>query len=226
MKLHVNRLRISGLDRARDVGHDRPLLVCPNHGSWWDGFLIRAVHRQLRPSAPLYSIMLERELNGRPFLRWLGGLGLTPGSVGSLRGLLRTVKGLSREHPNALFVLFPQGRIYPSHRRPLGFLPGVSAVAEAMESPAWALPVSIHLEAGATPAPTAFLHLGTALPTDRVAPSRMQERVESGIDRILDFVSLFGEDAADLWPDDLTTSNPTERGTDSPRVVSEREIAP
>jgi len=140
MRLHIDRVRISGLENAGEAPSDRPLLICPNHVSWWDGFLIRAVHRRLRPTAPLYSIMLEHELKGRPFLRWLGGLGITPGSVGSLRDLLRTVKRLSANRPDAVFVLFPQGRIYPSHRRPLGFLPGVTAVAEALDAPAWALP--------------------------------------------------------------------------------------
>ena len=226
MNLHIDRVRISGLENALDVPRDRPLLVCPNHVSWWDGFLIRAVHRRLRPEAPLYSIMLESELKSRPLLRWLGGLGVTPGSVGSLRALLRTVKRLSIERPDAVFVLFPQGRIYPSHRRPLGFLPGVTAVAEALHAPAWVLPASIHLEAGANPAPTALLHLGTALPTDRVAPEEMQDRVEAGIDRILDFLALFGEDAADLWPDDLTTAHPTERRSPATPGTSERELTP
>jgi len=175
---------------------NRPVLLVANHTSWWDGFLVRRLFGLLRPGAPVFTIMLDRELNPRPWLRWLGCVGMTPGSFSSLRGLRRQVGALASTHPTAGFSYFAQGKIWPSTRRPLGFEPGVRALAKATQA-AEVVPVSIHLEAGRHPVPTAWVAAGPALRvTGRASDSAWAEaEVERSLDLTLGFLAKYGEDA-------------------------------
>lgn len=196
----LDGIHLAGLPPA--MGRATPLLVVANHCSWWDGFLVREVHRALRPSDPFYTVMLEEQLRRHPFLRRLGGIGLVPGSATSLRELLRTLALVRRESPGALILFFPQGRLWPGHRRPLGFLPGVRAVRRSLGD-ATVLPLGIHLSPGATSGQQAWLSAGP--PVDGEDPSgadvdHLEALVEAELDAILAFLALHGEEARHRWP--------------------------
>lgn len=202
-----------------------PLLVVANHTSWWDGFLVREIHRALRPSDPFYTVMLETELQRHPFLRRLGGLGLVPGSTASLRGLLRTLAALRHEAPGTLVLFFPQGRLWPGHRRPLGFLPGVRGVRRALGD-STVLPLAIHLSPGATSGQQAWL--SAAAPVAAGDPigsdvAHLEGRVQGELDAILAFLSLHGEDARGLWPAPTRPlPRPSDGDTDHPEPRGHR----
>jgi len=179
-----------------------PLLVVANHTSWWDGFLVREIHQALRPEHPFYTVMLEEELVRHPFLRRLGGTGLTPGAPESLRGLLRRMGTIGEESPGALVLFFPQGRLWPSHRRPLGFSTGVRAVRRALGDAA-VLPLGIHLSPGATAGQQAWLSAGPVVaqgdPAGADVP-RLEALVEAELDAVLHFLAVHGEGAGTAWP--------------------------
>jgi 1-acyl-sn-glycerol-3-phosphate acyltransferase len=198
MSRGIHDVLIEGTDRLPAGDDPRPWLICPNHVSWWDGFLVRALHREVRPASPLYTVMLEEELRRRPFLRWIGGLGLTPGSLGSVRALIDRLERIAGQAPPPTVVLFPQGRIGPTHLRPLGFQSGVGRLARAL-GPALVVPLSMHLEMGAHPAPTAFLSVREPLPSSELTVRGIEARVEDGLDDLLDFVATHGERAPSMW---------------------------
>lgn len=181
---------------------DEPILVVANHASWWDGFLVRELHRRLRPDRPFLTVMLEEQLRRHPFLRRLGGVGLVPGSTASLRGLLDRLGRLGSEAQGAMVLLFPQGRLWPSHRRPLDFRPGLRAIRRVLPG-SWVLPLGIHLCPGARPGQEAWISAAPPVaPGDDEGgdPGAMEARVTAELDAILHFLAHWGEEAAARWP--------------------------
>jgi 1-acyl-sn-glycerol-3-phosphate acyltransferase len=197
-KLGFRRSLTAGLPRGSYEGG--PLLLVSNHVSWWDGFILHDVHQKVRPKKALYIVMLERELAKRPFLKRLGGVGFDPESTSSLRSLLRDLKELRSRTPEFSVLFFPQGRIWPSFRRPLGFRGGVRLVAESL-APVAVLPLGIHLESGNQAAPAAFVSMGEVTEgPGTLSVDALEEAVEGELDAIHHFLATHGEDAEDRWP--------------------------
>jgi 1-acyl-sn-glycerol-3-phosphate acyltransferase len=182
-------------------GHpDGPLLFVSNHVSFWDGFLLRKLQQQVRPGAPLYTVMLESELARRPFLGRLGALGITPGDPSSFRALATRLEGLLAREPRAVVAFFPQGRIWPSFKRPLGFHPGVSTLLRKVEV-LQPVPVGIHLEGHNRTGLTAYLSAGEVRAGIGIGDyGALEGAVEERLDRILGHLVRFGEDAPEQWP--------------------------
>jgi 1-acyl-sn-glycerol-3-phosphate acyltransferase len=199
MRLRVHAVRVAGLPRGLPA--DLPLLLVANHVSWWDPFLLREVHRGLRPAAPLYSVMLLRELRPRPFLRRVGALGIDPERPASVAHAVRELQRRLRERPDSVVAFYPQGRIWPSHRRPLGFQRGVELFLRHLR-PLIVLPVALHLEPLAARAPTAFVHVGEPiLPGEGPADAgRLEAEVEARLDELHAFLAARGEEAPGAWP--------------------------
>jgi 1-acyl-sn-glycerol-3-phosphate acyltransferase len=188
------RLHVHTAGPAGDLPTGVPLLYCANHQSWWDGFLLRHLHRTIRPRAPYRAVMLQSELSRRPFLRHLGALGLEAGSLASGRRLLRA---LSRARRDVGVAYFPQGRIMPDSPCPLGFRPGVRNVARAL-APAVVVPVALHIVPGTQARMDAYVSVGRPLSVTRTevpAVPDLEAAVGEELDAIRAFVRRFGEDS-------------------------------
>lgn len=195
MRRRVNAVRMAGLPGpGLPAG---PLLLAANHVSWWDGFILREVQRVLRPRAPMYTVMAEAELRRFPYFRRLGVVGVEGASPLSVARALRLLKSRLRERPDAVVVFLPQGRIWPSHRRPLGFRRGVELFARHLST--IILPVGLHAEPLNTISPTFFVAAGEPLDGAwRVA--ELERRVEAQLDAIHALLAVHGENAPRVWP--------------------------
>lgn len=181
---------------------DLPVLLVANHVSWWDGFLLREVHRRIRPGAPLHVVMTERELRRNPVFRWMGAVPLGDGPLAARR-LLMDLQERKRSRPDAVIGFFPQGRIWPSHRRPLGFHRGVAWLAPRL-APIAMVPVGLHLEPLNRPGPAAFVAVGKPIViraenTVQSSVPAVEGSVTELVDDLLRWVRRHGEDAARLW---------------------------
>lgn len=189
---------------ALPVGIDsgRPVILAANHMSWWDGFLLLDVYRKLGRHVPLHTLMSRAELDPRPFFRLLGAVAIERDSPASIRSAIRAVRAQGIAFPEMVLSYFPQGKIWPSRRRPLGFLGGLELFAAAL-APCTILPVGLHVEPLNRRAPTAFISFGTPIHADegsfRVAD--VEREVEGCLDELLSFVEEFGEDAPARWMD-------------------------
>lgn len=195
MHRRIHRVYVAGLP-ALDPNGGAVLLVA-NHVSWWDGFILREVHRMMRPDAPLYTVMAEEQLRHVPYFRRLGVVGIDRGNASSILRALRTLERHLHDHPNALVVFFPQGRIWPTHRRPLGFERGVELLLRRL--PLVALPVGLHLEPLTHVSPSFFVSIGDPIP-GRPTALELERQVEAQLDGIHAFLAEHGEEAPDRWP--------------------------
>lgn len=188
-----------------DLPADRPLVMVANHTSWWDGFLLRDVHRTLRPGAPMYTLMAARELEDRPFFRLLGAVAVHEGSAAGTLHLLRCLRRWTTERPDASIIVFPQGRIGPSGRRPPGFRRGVEFVIRAV-APCRVLPVALHVEALNHAAPTAFIvgapviDVAAGLEARASLPA-LEAAVTGRLDALAALLNEHGEDAVHRLPE-------------------------
>lgn len=194
-------VHIAGL--PHELTKDLPLLVVANHVSWWDGFVLRELHRALRRHAPLRVVMTEHELRRNRILGWIAAVPLRPGSTASVLATFRALRHLRHERPDTVVLFFPQGRIWPSQRRPLGFERGVATLAR-MLSPVQVLPVGLHMEPLTSSRPTMFAAAAPVIRVPqggRVDPVALERLVELQLDAIAAFVSRHGERTLDAWPD-------------------------
>lgn len=197
MRRHVRAIHVAGAPPILPA--DVPLLLVANHVSWWDGFLLLELRQRLWPRRAQYTVMLEAELARVRFLRRLGAVGIVPGSIASVRALLRWLR--TRRHRDAGFAvaMFPQGRMWPTRRRPLGFARGVEGVAAAL-APVAVLPVALHLEPLAAPAPSAFVAVGEPLIVERgVCREALEHRIAALLDDTAGVLDRYGEGAPAAW---------------------------
>jgi 1-acyl-sn-glycerol-3-phosphate acyltransferase len=195
------RMTVRAASLPRDLPSDIPLVMVANHSSWWDPFAMREVQRLLRPGAPVRTLMLERELARRPYFRYLGVIGIDPESAGSIRRALRRLQDGVSARPDTVVFFFPQGRIWPSFRRPLGFARGIEFFAKHVGQVAF-LPIGLHVEPLAGISPVAFANVGSLIRAE--GHSRLREilewEVERLVDRILLHLAEHGERAGEEWP--------------------------
>jgi 1-acyl-sn-glycerol-3-phosphate acyltransferase len=173
-----------------------PLILAANHVSWWDGFVLRELQRRLRPGAPLFTLVAAPELARHRALSLMGGVGIDGRSPGSVSAALRSLSRAVERRPDSVIAFFPQGRIWPSWRRPLGFHPGVELFARRLG--AAVVPVGIHAEPLNRVAPTFFVSAGEA--ASGACAGEIERRVTAELDVILRFLAEQGEEAAAAWP--------------------------
>jgi len=199
MHRRLDGLHLRGVENTAWLP-DLPVLLVANHVSWWDGFLLREVHRRIRPRAPLHVVMTEAELRRVPAFRWMGAVPLGDDPMAARR-LLRDVQGRRDRRTDAVFGYFPQGRIWPSHRRPLGFRRGVAWLASHM-APVAVVPVGLHLEPLTRPGPAAFVAVGKPrIVRYAITVAELEAPVTELVDELLHWVRRHGEDAGRRWPE-------------------------
>lgn len=203
MRRRLAGVHVSGLPDTLPEG--RTVVLAANHVSWWDGFLLREVHRSAGSTDPLFTLMHADELARLPYFRLMGVVGLKPRSPGSVLRVLHFLRAMRRRHPSCWLAVFPQGRIRPSWARPMALQPGIAAFARVL-APSIVLPVGLHLEPMNRVSARAFVSLGEPIPVD-AGQSFDIDAVERGLldalDRVYDLLVREGEEAPHRWPDVL-----------------------
>lgn len=195
MRTRVRTIHMAGLRR---LDEDRPLVMIANHVSWWDGFIVRAVQREVRPHSPFSVIMDRDQYDRRRLFGWIGGVPIEPGSASSTMASIAELRRRATARPDLTVSFFPQGRIWPSTRRPLGFGRGVELFTRRLRADV--LPIGIHLEPLNRVSPSCFVSVGGVLP-DHAPVAEIERAVTGEVDAILEHVALYGEEAERHWPD-------------------------
>jgi len=123
---HFHSIRLLG--QVPGLSKNRPLLLLPNHSTWWDGFFVFLLNRHVL-GRKTYLMMLEEQLRINGFFRFLGAYSIDPGSFsGVRRSLLYTSALLSPADNPPLVCFFPQGELLPLHQRPVRFGKGLDFI--------------------------------------------------------------------------------------------------
>ena len=178
-----------------------PLLFVSNHVSWWDGFFLFEIQRQVRPKAKIYTVALEKTCSENRILPRMGVLPIQPGNPGSVKSLLNYLRTLRAENlPEELVVsFFPQGKITPSFSSDLGFQRGVEQVISAL-TPVTVVPIGIHIEPMTGKKPTAILSIGTPTPCFELNQAKeIEVKVQEAILKTHQRLFLNGENLSDSF---------------------------
>jgi hypothetical protein len=149
-----------------------PLLITPNHSTWWDGFFFYILNKRFWKRKG-YLMMLEEQLSKYRFFSRIGAFGVEPGLARKSYEALRYSAAVLRDPANALCI-FPQGVLRYSGVRPLEFQRGVEYILKLYGGDVNLLPLGIRCEFLTDQRPEAFFM------ADRVF--RVNQRTFQGIE--------------------------------------------
>lgn len=155
-QLHFDRVLLLGDVPANGGG---PLLVFGNHSSWWDPMIAVLLATKLMPGRRHFAPIDENALRQQ----WLlSKIGMFPVEINSARGarqLLQAGLGIARE--DGVIWVTPQGRFADTREEPLGFKPGLAALANRLGCTL--LPLATEYTFWNSRRPVAFAHFGKPL---------------------------------------------------------------
>ncbi len=129
-------------EEAREGG---PVLLLPNHSSWWDGFVF-FLHNRLELRKNFFLMMLERELKRNKFFSRLGAFSIDPSLPRkTLESLRYSLDVLENGGSDTGLILFPQGEILLSESRNYHFRPGVGWIFSRLSRPVNVVAAQIRL---------------------------------------------------------------------------------
>ncbi len=135
-----------------------PLLLLPNHSSWWDGFFIHLLNKKKFLRRP-YLMMLEEQLKRHLFFTRVGVFSINPNSAASTRTSLRYAARLLQNSRN-LVCIFPQGELAPWEKRPLAYKRGLDLILKLHGARANLLALAMRIDFLGEQLPAAFFMFG------------------------------------------------------------------
>ncbi|MBN2030594.1 lysophospholipid acyltransferase family protein [bacterium] len=143
-KRHFNAIYL--LDPVPDFDPQKPILLLPNHSSWWDGFFVYLLNKK-RLHRKIYMMMLEEQLKQNRFFRLLGAYSIMPGSFKDVKQSLQyTMNLLNRKEEPPLVCFYPQGELLPWHTRPIVFGKGLEWILKKTEAELYLCFLGIRIE--------------------------------------------------------------------------------
>lgn len=104
------------------IDENKSLLVIGNHATWWDGFIMWQMNRNILHKR-FYAMMLETQLKRFWYFKKIGCFSINPGSKSVLESL-KLGADLLRNKENML-LFYPQGRFFSLFDENLKFNKGV-----------------------------------------------------------------------------------------------------
>ena len=201
LKRHFRRFHLLGERPSPDPAY--PLLLLPNHSSWWDGFWVYLLNQQLF-QRQFYVMMLERELLKYPFFSRIGAFGIDPDNPkGILHTLQYTVEVMNAPGDNGkpLVCIFPQGKLRPWARRPLDYKRGIDWIIEKHQGNINVVPLAMRAEYLGQQHPEVFFLFGKSylFNAENFPGIDFLEAVENFLLDDLALRIIYGESGEDLF---------------------------
>jgi len=166
---------------------DNPLLLLPNHCSWWDGFFIYFLNRKILYRKP-YLMMLEDQLQKNRFFKYLGAYSIEPQKQSDLKNKLQYTTDLLNNGDGSILVcIFPQGELLPWHQRPLIIKRGIPFLTQQLHKQIDLCYLGIRIEFGNQQRPEIFLKFS---PVKQTGPGESihSQQIGSELEQLLDQV--------------------------------------
>ncbi|MBN1153602.1 lysophospholipid acyltransferase family protein [candidate division KSB1 bacterium] len=135
------------INRCPATHLELPLLLIPNHSTWWDGFFVYWLNKYCF-QRQIYIMMLEKQLKKYFFFKHVGAYSIDPDDYKEIRRSLNYTLDLINLHtePAPLVTLFPQGELLPWTIRPLNFKKGLEWIISKSQRQINLLPVVFRIE--------------------------------------------------------------------------------
>lgn len=183
---HFHQIRLLG--PLPELRGDLPVLLLPNHSTWWDGFFVHLLNRLfLRRRISL--VMLQEQLEKNSLFRSLGAAGFDPGSGRDILAMLRWARATleADRYGRTLLVLYPQGEMHPVDKRPLGVRPGAGWLIQRTRRPVTVLPLAMRVDMLADQRPDVSLAFGDPFvtgPDEKLTDPILEAALEAALDRL------------------------------------------
>ncbi len=123
---------------------EKSLILTPNHISWWDGFLIDFVNKNLL-KRKLFIMMLEHQLKKYWFFKKLGAYSIDPENNISIKETIKYTASISN-NPKNVVVIYPQGEIEPFNPKPENIKRGLKLFINSIKNELYVLPVGFKVQ--------------------------------------------------------------------------------
>lgn len=135
---------INVIGEIPEINPDYPLIIAPNHSSWWDGFFLYLLNDKLW-NRKFHIMILEESLKKYDFFTKIGGFSINQNSPKSIFETLKYTSDLMKENQNSMFVIFPQGILLPGFVPNYTFGKGIDKIVEYYNNKVNLLLLSINI---------------------------------------------------------------------------------
>jgi len=180
------------INELPQIDNTKALLITPNHFSWWDGFFVYWMNKNLL-NRKLYIMMLEEQLKRYWFFQKLGCYSIDLNDNRKMISSLKySVELLSK--PANLITIYPQGEIQPFYTPNLELKEGINFLCKHSQKEFNILPIAFKIEYTNEKLPTIYCRFGKLLSSKQTA----------------DFSNLYKDEFKgniDLLKEEVLTSN-------------------
>jgi 1-acyl-sn-glycerol-3-phosphate acyltransferase len=113
--------------------HDRglPLLLIPNHFSWWDGFFASSLNQKVF-HRKYHVMMQEKQLKKYLFFSRTGAFSISSNPKKIMESMNYAIELL--KHPKNMVTFFPQGHFESVYQQPLHFKKGIVKLLKSLKN--------------------------------------------------------------------------------------------
>ena len=156
-KKHFNSIEMFG--DVPKIDSNYPLLLLPNHSTWWDGFFVYLINENFF-KRKFYIMIVEEQLSQYKFFQKLGGFSIKQDSFRETIRSLKYTAELTEKNPFSVVNIFPQGELLPNDTRPIIFNKGVKKIVEFYGKPVNIIPLGMRIMFLKEQYPTVFFNFG------------------------------------------------------------------
>jgi 1-acyl-sn-glycerol-3-phosphate acyltransferase len=150
---------ISIIDDVPRINSDLPLIITPNHFSWWDGFFAYYLNEKTY-RRKFHILMLEDRLREYPFFAKCGAFSIDRESVRSYVETFRYIDELFEKYGGRMVLFYyPQGEM-KFHREEILFKKGLGRLLELTGRRVNLLPLAVRVELLKQQYPEIFMKFG------------------------------------------------------------------
>lgn len=158
-----------------ELPENKSLVITPNHISWWDGFFIDRVSKNVL-NKKLHLMMLESSLTKFWFFSKVGAYSINPDNSVSVVETFRYTRKLLADSNN-LIAAYPQGEIEPFEKRPLSLKSGIVSLVKPLSASTMLMPAGFKIEYYDQRKPAVYCRFGRLLKIDNLSEDEdMYER--------------------------------------------------
>lgn len=191
-KKHFNSIEMFG--DVPKIDKNYPLLLLPNHSTWWDGFFVYFLN-DLLFGRKFYIMILEEQLFQYKFFQKLGGFSIRQDSFKETLRSLKYTSNLISQDPYSVVNIFPQGELLPNDVRPIKFNKGIKKIIEYYGKPVNVMPLGMRIMYLKEQYPTVFFNFGqnNIVSNEMELPEDIGFKIEMLLDGIKENVILNNE---------------------------------